>query len=70
MRSKQDDLALALVKNDIAEALQWLLDDGVATKVDVAAEWSKPGILGARIVITRASGATAGLRFDWAWKEI
>jgi phage gp46-like protein len=70
LRSKQTDTVLALVRNDIADALAWLIDDGVAAAVDVTAEWTRPGMLGARIVIHRASGTTASFRYDWAWKEI
>ncbi|NIJ07246.1 phage gp46-like protein [Sphingomonas vulcanisoli] len=70
MRSKQTDLVLAQVKNDIETALQWLLDDGIAAAVDVMTQWMKAQTLGARVVVTRANGTTASLNFSWAWKEI
>ncbi|MBV8971909.1 MAG: phage GP46 family protein [Sphingomonadaceae bacterium] len=68
LRSKQTDITLALVKGDIAAALQWLIDDGVAASVDVEVEWSAPGMLGARVTLSRGDGQTATLAFDWAWK--
>jgi phage gp46-like protein len=70
MRSKQTDTVLALVKDDITHALAWLVDDGVAARVDAEAEWSRPGMLGVRIVVHRADGSTIAARFDWAWKEV
>lgn len=70
MRSKQTDLTLALVKDDITQALAWLIDDGIAARVDVLTEWTRPGMLGAKITIYRANGTTTALRFDWAWKEV
>jgi phage gp46-like protein len=69
-RSKQTDLVLALVKNDIADALQWLLDDKVAASIDVTTEWTRRGMLGARIVVNRNDGTSQSVRFDWAWKEL
>lgn len=68
-RSKQTALTLELVRNDIVEALQWLIDDQVAASVTVTAEWSRPGFLGSLIIITRTDGSLASMQFDWAWKE-
>lgn len=52
------------------EALQWLIDDGVATKVDVLAE--RYGANGLALVCTiyRVEGGTVTLRFDQAWEII
>lgn len=69
-RSKQTATVLALAQHYIAEALQWLIMDGIAAAVDVTTEWTKPGFLGARVVIHRASGTVAAVQFDWAWKEL
>jgi phage gp46-like protein len=69
-RSKQTATVLALAKAYIEQALQWLIDDGVATSVGVATEWSRPGFLGGMVEISRSSGPRAAVRFDWAWKEL
>lgn len=52
------------------EALQWLLDDGVASRVEVTAE--RYGMDGLALVCTiyRVEGGTAVLRFDQAWEAI
>lgn len=69
-RSKQTSTVLALAKLYIEQALEWMIDDGIAASIDVAAEWSRPGFLGALVTIHRASGSAAAVRFDWAWKEL
>ena len=70
LRSKQTDATLALVKGDVAAALQWMIDDGVAAVVDVEAEWGAPGMLGVRVTLARSDGAKVALAFDWAWKGL
>lgn len=52
------------------EALQWLLDDGVATAVDVNAARVGVDRLSISCVITRAEGAVVNLRFDDVWRYI
>lgn len=52
------------------EALKWLLDDGVASRVDVVAE--RYGVDGLALVTTiyRVDGTTVVLRFNEAWEII
>lgn len=50
-------------------ALAWLIDDGVATAVDVVASYPLSGRLGLEITITQPSG-TARMRFAWAWATL
>ena len=69
MRSKKTPTLLTLVQNDIARALDWMIQDGVAQSVDVTTEWQVPSRLAARIVIHRGGGA-AVLNFAWAWEAI
>jgi len=40
------------------EALAWIIEDQLATKIDIAAEWVRPGsgLLGLQIVIYRTDG--------------
>ena len=70
MRSKQTAATLVLVKADIQSALQWIVDDGVAAKIDVLTEWDAPGLLAAQITLHRTDGSTANLTFDWAWRTL
>ena len=58
-----------------AEALQWLLDDGVAVRVDVGAEYLEagsvpPATLALQVAITRADGTVFDRRYAWAWDQL
>jgi phage gp46-like protein len=58
-----------------AEALQWFLDDGVAVRVDVAAEYLQPSgvppwTLALQVTITRADGSVFDRRYAWAWEQL
>jgi phage gp46-like protein len=52
------------------EALQWLIDDAVASRVDVVAE--RYGVDGLALICTiyRTDGKTVTLRFDNAWEYL
>lgn len=52
------------------EALQWLIDDGVARRV--AVETERRGIDGIALQVTiyRADGGAARLRFDNVWEHV
>lgn len=69
-RSKQTDVVLALVKSDIEQALAWMVEDQVVARVDVATEWSRPGMLGAQVTLRRADGARAAIKFSRLWENI
>lgn len=69
-RSKQTAITLALVKNDIEQALQWMIDDSVVAAIDVLTEWSRPGMLGAQVTLRRASGTRMALRFSRLWEAL
>ncbi|MDA8092356.1 MAG: phage GP46 family protein [Betaproteobacteria bacterium] len=69
-RSKQTREVLASAQDYILEALQWLLDDGVAAAVDVGVEWTRPGMLGAQVVVRRHDGSAVTFNFAWAWAQI
>lgn len=59
-RAKETPDTLARARAYAIEALQWLIDDGVATAVDVTAEWAQRFVVGLRVVITLADDS----RFD------
>lgn len=52
------------------EALQWLIDDGVARQVDVQAEWAELGRLDMQITVWRADGRAFERRFESVWQQI
>jgi len=52
------------------EALQWLIDDGVANRVEVVTERYGMDGLALTCTIYRVEGSTVQLRFDQAWEAI
>lgn len=69
-RMKATATVPALVKNDIEQALSWLIEDGVVASVDVTTEWTRPGMLGGQIVLRRTDGAKAALNFSRLWESM
>jgi len=67
-RAKKSDQTtlLSLAKTYCTEALQWLLDDGIAASIAVNTFWFKPDAMGITISIAKPSGQTNG--FSWVWK--
>jgi phage gp46-like protein len=54
------------------QSLQWLIADGVASKVDVIAEWQGDGalVLAMQVTITEPSGSISRFKYSWAWGAI
>ncbi len=71
-REKEQPNVLRRAKEYAAEALQWLLDDGVARAVDVQAQWLKgqgsASALCLTVTVTRNAEAVVRYRFDDFWK--
>ena len=65
-RAKETPDTLTRARAYAIEALQWLIDDGVATAVDVTAEWARRGVLGLRVVITLADRGRYDDVFNYA----
>ncbi len=63
-REKQLPEVLRRARTYAAEALQWLVDDGVARAVDVQAFIPRNGWLGLAITITKRDGASVALTFN------
>lgn len=59
-RAKQTQQTLNLAVEYCREALQWLLDDGIASSVEVEAEWLRLYVLAVRVQIDLIDGE----RFD------
>ena len=55
-REKQTQQTLNRAVAYSKEALQWLIDDGHVTNVDVEAEWARTGLLALGIIIDFADG--------------
>jgi phage gp46-like protein len=66
-RRKQTAETRQLFIEFTVEALQWLIDDGVASKVDVTAQWRAMGRLDVNISLTRPDGQI--IKYDYAWNS-
>lgn len=69
-REKQTDQTLARAKEYVDEAVDWLIEDGVANKVDTQVEWVRSGVLGIQIDVFRPSGENYNFRYDYAWQQL
>lgn len=70
VREKWTEATRATVEQDCREALQWLLDDGVANRIDVAAYREIVGRIDVLIVVHRIDGRVYERRFDGVWKQL
>lgn len=52
------------------EALQWLIDDGIAESVEVAAETLRGDWLALHVTIRRRDGGTVEQRYDYVWEAL
>ena len=66
-RAKITSDTVLRVEEYAAEALQWIIDDKVATSVDVAATRNGIDRIDLVVVINRFDGTTENLRFDDIW---
>lgn len=69
-RSKAIQATLLAAKGYIVEALQWLVDDGVAAAVDVFVEWTTPTMLGCRITLHQPAAQPKVFAFSNVWAQI
>jgi phage gp46-like protein len=70
-RAKTTQETLIKVKKTIEDCLQWMIQDGVAEKIDVITErFGTPGNdkLGVEIKIYQSDGNETALKFDDLWK--
>ena len=66
-REKQIPCVLARAEAYAREALAWLITDGIASRVDVAASFPALGWLALEVAIHRPTAPPARYRFDLAW---
>lgn len=66
-REKQLPEVLARAEEYAREALQWLVEDGVARRVEVEATAPRHGVLALAVVIERPA-ATDRFAFDYVWR--
>jgi phage gp46-like protein len=70
-RAKKTRDTLGLARRYAADALQWLVDDGVAKEVIVNTSWLGNAVgstfLGIGIAIVKPDGSITRFTFGWAW---
>lgn len=66
-RSKQTEAVRRKAADYIAEALQWLVDDGVVARFDIAVAWERRSFLGATVIAYRTDGRSVAVSYAWAW---
>lgn len=64
-RAKQTEETRRIAQDMIRTSLNWFIEDGIATSVEVVAQWLAPGILGWRAALTKIDGT----RFDTEWQK-
>ena len=69
-REKQTEETRRRAETYAAEALAWMVADGIAARVDVAASWAGPGILALAVTITRPGSAPLSYRWAAAWAAL
>lgn len=67
-REKLTDQTRLKAEFFIKEALQWLIDDGVASKIEVTSERVGDSTLGVAVSIWRKDGSQIDLRFENLWE--
>lgn len=66
--SKQLQQSLNLAREYAEEALAWLIEDGVASRVEVETVIPRDEIMGMNVRIARPDGSTTPIRFDILWR--
>lgn len=69
-RRKRTQETLLLAEDYTREALQWLIEDGVASAIDVEGEYDSNGFLNLAIQITRPPGTTSRFNVIWEQQEL
>lgn len=69
-REKQLSAVVTRAREYAEEALQWLLDDGIAQRVEVTAELLRPGVLALHVRIVRPSGAELNQQYQYVWERM
>jgi phage gp46-like protein len=67
-RAKLTNATALACKNYITEALQWLLDDGVAAAINVTTAVQLPSMLAAKVEVFRQDGTRISNNFAWVWQ--
>ncbi|RMG60295.1 MAG: hypothetical protein D6717_00375 [Gammaproteobacteria bacterium] len=68
-REKQTSEVLLRAEDSARKALGWMIEDGIASRVDVAAAWSDTGDLERKITVVRPDASQLEISIDNAWRN-
>ena len=66
-QEKQTEETRRRAEDYAREALNWLLEDRVAQRLEVTGAWLEPGFLSLRVIVYRADGGPLERRWDFVW---
>lgn len=69
-RAKHTEETRSRAEDYAKQALQWLIDDEIATSVDVKAEWLSQEVLAIEVIIIKGDGLVETYQFSNIWEEI
>ena len=69
-RAKKTRDTLGTARRYALDALQWLIDDGIARQVLCNTSWITPTMLGIAVAIIRPDGTETRFRWGWAWDSL
>jgi len=70
MREKQTQSVAERAREYCQEALAWLIEDGIAEKVNVTTSFPSRGMLGIAVEIYRPGGDRSEFKFDYLWSGV
>lgn len=69
-REKQLSSVAVQARQYAEESLQWLIDDGIASAINVTAEIVAQGVLGVGVEIVKPSGDVINFKFSNLWEAL
>lgn len=58
------------VRDAIRDALNWVVEDGIASGVDVSNRWTTPSVMAVQVTIRKPAAPSTSLAFQWVWKGV
>lgn len=69
-REKEVPETLRRAKEYVQEALAWLVEDGIAARVEVAVSVPRRGVLGLSVTVYRRDGRSENYQYDVIWEAL
>lgn len=69
-RAKKTRATLGQARRYTLDALQWLIDDGLAKTILCNTSWVAPTLLGIAIAIIKPDGTHTRFAYGWAWNNL